>query len=248
MPCHGFNCTSEELIEAHIIPACFGRFIRGSNANVKMTPERVGVATPQLGEYDREILCGPCDKVLGLDDEYALGICERFEADHQKLDQGVFELPGVDCERFCKFVLSVLWRASISRRRSFASIDLGPYEDRARDVLFGATPLSSLRAFEVIVQRYRIEHMDTTKWYFQPVRQPFGELNAYGFGLAGFRIVAKLDNRPFPEGYRPLVLNRSGIFRGLYVKLEDCSEFGSMAMMVRKNAGRKDPFRRSRSS
>ena len=104
MPCHGLNCTSEQLIEAHIIPACFGRFIRGSDANVMMTPERVGVATPQLGEYDRDILCGPCDRILGLDDEYALGVCERFETDHRRLDQGIFELPGVDCERFCKFV------------------------------------------------------------------------------------------------------------------------------------------------
>jgi hypothetical protein len=248
MPCHGLNCTSEKLIKAHIIPACFGRFIRGADANVKMTPERVGVATPQLGEFDPAILCGPCDNILGRDDEYALGICERFEADHQKLTGGGFELPGVDCERFCKFVLSVLWRASISRRRAFASIDLGPYEDRARDVLFGAAPLTSLRAFEVMIQRYHSDHMDTTKWYFQPVRQPFGDLNAYGFGLAGFRIVAKLDNRLFPEDFRPHVLNRSGVFRGLYVRLEDCSEFGSMATMVRNNAGRKTPFCRSSST
>ncbi|MGY3692200.1 hypothetical protein ACVIGA_002280 [Bradyrhizobium sp. USDA 3240] len=248
MSCHGLNCTSKELIKAHIIPAGFGRFIRGTDANVKMTPKRVGVATPQLGEFDPDILCETCDRFLGRDDEYALSICERFEADHRKLDQGIFELPGVDCERFCKFVLSVLWRASISRRRSFSAIDLGPYEDRARDVLFGPTPLSSLRAYEVIIQRYRSDHMDTTKWYFQPARQPFGELNAYGFGLAGFRIVAKLDNRPFHEGYRPLVLNRSGVFFGLYVRLEDCSEFESMAMMVRNNAGRKSPFRRSPST
>ena len=248
MSCHGLNCTNRKLIKAHIIPAAFGRLIRGPDANVKMTPERVGEANPQLGEYDPDILCETCDRFLGLDDEYAFDICKRFETDHQKLDQGIFELSGVDCERFCKFVLSVLWRASISRRHNFTSIDLGPYEGRARDVLFGATPLSSLRAFEVIIQRYRSEHMDTTKWYFQPVRQPFGELNAYGFGLAGFRIVAKFDNRRFPEGYHPLVLNRSGVFRGLYVRLEDCSEFESMAMMVRNNAGRKAPFRRSRST
>lgn len=248
MPCHGLNCTSEELVKAHIIPAGFGRFIRGADANVKMTPERVGVATPQLGEYDSDILCGPCDRFLGLNDEYVLGVCQRFESDHRKLVQDIFELPGVDCERFCKFILSALWRASISRRPSFASIDLGPYEDRARNVLFGATPLSSLPAFEVIVQRYRSDHMDTTKWYFQPVRQPIGGLNAYGFGLAGFRIVAKLDNRLFPEDHRPFVLNRSGVFRGLYLRLEDCSEFQSMAMMVRNNGGRKNPFRRPTST
>ena len=248
MNCHGLNCTNHSLIKAHIIPEGFGRFIRGEAANIKMTPERGREAKPQLGEYDPEILCETCDNVLGLDDEYALDVCRRFETEHRNLGQNVFDLPDTDCERFCKFVLSVVWRASISHRPSFTSVDLGPYEERARDVLFGASPLSGLHAFEVLLQRYRSAYMDTTKWYFYPVRQPFGELNAYGFGLAGFRIVAKLDNRPFAETFRPFILNRSGVFRGFFVRLEECSEFESMAKMVRSNTGRRAPFhRKSRS-
>ena len=45
---------------------------------------------------------------------------------------------------------------SISKRESFFGIRLGPYEPQARDVLFGAAPLSSLRAFQVIAQRYPV--------------------------------------------------------------------------------------------
>ncbi|MBV9085521.1 MAG: hypothetical protein JOZ62_22835 [Acidobacteriaceae bacterium] len=47
--------------------------------------------------------------------------------------------------------------------------------------------------------------MDTTKWCFQPVRQPFGKLNAYGFGLARISHRPELDNKLFPVRYRPLV-------------------------------------------
>jgi len=241
--CHGLNCTGEKLIEAHIIPQSFGRFIRGKRANVKLTPGRVGEAIPQLGEYDRDILCEACDNILGLDDEYAIDICRRFEANRRDFGD-VFELPGYDGGRFAKFVLSVLWRASISRRKSFASVDLGPYQDRARDVLFGEKPLSGLGAFEVLVQRYRSIHIDTTKWLFNPERHPFIGLNAYGFGLAGFRILAKLDNRPLPAGYAPFVLNRSGVFRGTYVTLENCSEFNSIVSIVRKNVKRPAAFAR----
>ena len=243
MICHGPNCTSENLIDAHIIPKSFGRFIRGPDANVKLTPEKVSQANPQLGEYDPDILCASCDGILGLDDEYAVDVCRRFAAEHLDVGHGLFEFPGADGMRFSKFILSVLWRASISRRPSFASVDLGPYQDKARDVLFGTKPLSNLRAFEVLVQRYRSDGIDATKLYFHPVREPFGGLNAYGFGLAGFRIVAKLDNRPLPQGYGPVVINRSGVFRGMFVRLEDCSEFASIADIVRKNERRPNRFR-----
>jgi hypothetical protein len=138
MICHGLNCNSKKLIEAHIFPQGFARFIRGSDANVKLTPERVGQANPQLGEYDAHILCAACDSLLGIDDEYGLEVCRRYEAEHLALGAKLFEMKNVDCERFCKFVLSVLWRASISKRKSFAVVNLGPYEDVARDVLFGA--------------------------------------------------------------------------------------------------------------
>jgi hypothetical protein len=243
MICHGLNCRCETLIDAHIIPKAFGRFIRGQEANVKLTPERVSEANPQLGEYDPDILCATCDNVLGLDDEYAIEICKRFQTDHRRMAQDIFEMPHVDCERFCKFILSVLWRASISRRRSFTSVNLGPYENRAREVVFGAKPLSGIRAFEVLIQRYRSASIDTTGLYFHPVRRPFGQLNAYGFGLAGFRIVAKLDNRLFPEEFRPMVINRANVFRGSFKRFEDCSEFQSIAEIVRSNAGRKNAFR-----
>jgi len=234
------------LIEAHIIPKGFGRLIRGEASNMKLTPDKVREANPQLGEYDPDILCETCDNILGLDDEYALDVWKRFEASHRNLGEDVFELAEVDCERFCKFILSILWRASISRRPSFTSVNLGPYEDLSRDILFGAKRLSDMPAFEVLVQRYLSTSMDPTKWYFHPVRQPFGDLDAYGFGLAGFRIVAKLDNRPFPEGFRPFVLNRSNVFRGFFVPLEQCSEFQSIAGIVRNNARRQAAFSQER--
>jgi hypothetical protein len=242
MICHGPNCRSEQLIEAHIIPQGFARFIRGPDANVKLTPERVSEAKPQLGEYDPDILCADCDRKLGLDDEYGLEVCRRYDAEHILVGDKVFEMKNVDCERFSKFVLSVLWRASISKRKSFAAVDLGPYEDVARDVLFGARKLENMRAFEVILQRYQSVHLDPSKIYFHPSRCPFGDLNAYGFGLAGFRIMAKLDNRSFRQDWWPMVINRSNVFRGTFAVFEECSEFQSIVSIVHANERRENRF------
>jgi hypothetical protein len=135
MICRGLNCNSGNLIEAHIIPQAFGRLIRGPDANVKVTSAKVRQANPQLGEYDANILCEKCDNWLGKNDEYAVDVCRSFNAGQFLRDGDVFGMESVDCERFSKFVLSVLWRASISLRPSFAPVKLGPYEDVVRDIL-----------------------------------------------------------------------------------------------------------------
>jgi len=47
------------------------------------------------------------------------------------------------------------------------------------------------------------------------VRNKFGGLDGFSFGLNGFRIAAKIDNRSFPSFYGPYIINRRRMFRGL---------------------------------
>lgn len=102
-----------------------------------------------------------------------------------------FYKSGVDCDLLCSFVLSVLWRASISSRPE-CTVSLGLYEDEARDVLFGLKPLSGFDAFQVLVQRYRSTGIDVDRFYTLPVLAPFETLNAYGLSLLGYRITCKI--------------------------------------------------------
>jgi hypothetical protein len=64
--CHGLNCSSTDLIEAHIIPKGFARLIRGPGPNVALSIQQVREAKPQLGEFDKNILCASCDHKLGI--------------------------------------------------------------------------------------------------------------------------------------------------------------------------------------
>ena len=166
------------MIEAHIIPKGFGRLIRKSEGpNIKLQPDRVSEANPQLGEYDPAILCADCDNILGRNDEYAIEVCKEFTGKNGNEDQ-LFEINDVDCKRFSTFVLSVLWRASVSKRPTFSDIELGPYEDLVRDVIFGARPLSDIAAFELIVSRFKSRHLDPSGINYYPVRWRFLNLNS----------------------------------------------------------------------
>jgi hypothetical protein len=235
MKCRGFNCENRKLIEAHIIPKGFGRLIRGEGPNVKIQASGVAQANPQLGDYDPSILCADCDNALGLDDEYALKVCREFDTkigDQREL----FEINDVDCQRFARFILAVLWRASISKRKTFSSVSLGPYENAARDIVFGRRPLSDLRAFEVFVSRFKSDHFDPSGAYYYPTRFKFDGLNTYTMCLAGFRVLAKLDNRSFGPEFAPFIVNRTNVFRGVFLTFERCPEFKELANIVRAHA------------
>jgi hypothetical protein len=61
-------------------------------------------------------------------------------------------------------------------------------------------------------------------------------------GVAGFRILAKLDNQRLKSEWEPLIINRTMIFRGAFLEFEDCKEFEGLAEIVRNNDRRARPF------
>lgn len=142
-----------------------------------------------------------------------------------------FSDPKVDCNAFCKGILAILWRASITSHPDYAGVSLGPYEPIVRDILFGVRPLSDMQELEITVQYYRSNHFgdNVNLFYTLPTRTKFQGRNGFGFGLNGFRVAAKIDKRPFPSFYGPYIINRTGVFRGLIVELEGTPEFSRMA-------------------
>jgi hypothetical protein len=193
--CHGLNCSCTTLVDAHILPRAFARdILEDRTHNMQVSPEN---ARPtQHGVFDKSILCGACDSQLGKFDDYAVGVIRSFEPKHIQKN-GSFLIPDVDGDKFALFALAVLWRASISKRPEVTSIRLGPYENIARDVLFGAKALSEMRQYELVIDRY-IEPM-TSRICGLPSHVNNLGVHGWGFLVRGFRFVAKIDNRSWPS-------------------------------------------------
>jgi hypothetical protein len=225
MACRGSNCSNTKLISAHIMPRGFARLIRAdpSKELLKVTSGSVSKAFPQLGETDSEILCADCDGVLGKNDDYAVDVCRKFKADDRA---EIFEDKSVDAERFSKFILSLLWRASISKRGRYCQVvTFGPYEKIAREITFGARPISEMLAFKLIVSRLRSRDHDVDRIITDPVRFKLEGLNAYTFFLNGFRVHAVLDGQELQPYFDALIINRTNVFRGTYLEFEALPEF-----------------------
>jgi hypothetical protein len=224
-------CTETRLIEAHVIPQGFARAIRAtSKHNLAITTEGVKKAKIPLGIFDRTILCSSCDQVLGIYDDYALQVCRNYSDSTTIQMATAFEMPNIDGDQFAKFILAVLWRASTSGQRDYEEIRLGQrYENEARDVLFGQKSLAEMRAFQVLVRRFRsVEGFNTTLFYSLPKLTKFGVHRAYGFSLGGFQIIAKMDSRPWPATFRPWIVNGNSVLRGLLVEFKETGDFEMM--------------------
>jgi hypothetical protein len=225
MTCRGHNCSNTKLIGAHIIPRGFANLIRADRNSelLKVADDGVSKAFPQLGETDGNILCADCDGALGKNDGYAVDVCRKFRADDRS---NLFEDKSVEAERFSKFILSLLWRASISKRGRYCQVvTFGPYETVAREIIFGARPISEMRAFKLIVSKLRSRRHDVDRIIIDPVRFKFEKLNAYSFLLAGFRVLAVLDGRELGPEFDALIMNRTNVFRGTYLEFETLPEF-----------------------
>ena len=241
--CRGYQCLSTELIDAHIIPRGFARdTMDGHPHNMKISFDKVG--TTQHGVYDSRILCKDCDNKIGKYDDYALGVCRSFPTKHIKCCDAnfemdnTFEMGNVDGDMFAMFVLSVLWRASITSRSEFQKITLGNYESSACEVIFGATPLSSMADYQLLVGRYTSAIIQPERNYTAPSRFKIDDLDGWGFALGGFRIMAKIDPRPLSGALQPAIVNGNTRLFGAFVNYERTTEGQAMLNKARAHRAR----------
>jgi hypothetical protein len=231
--CRGYHCASTDLIEAHIVPRGFARDVMGSYTSNRLISID-NVRTTHHGVFDRGILCAACDGMLGDLDNYALTVCRRFRRDRIIRDDGLFELTNVDGDRFATFVLSILWRASVSSRIEVSKVSLGSYEGNAGEIIFGAKPLASLPDYQLLVGRYlRTGKFNPAGNFTYPARMT-RELTGWYFALNGFRILAKLDAAPLPAEIGPAIVNANDRLIGSFMKYESTTEGQSVHAMTRE--------------
>jgi hypothetical protein len=75
-----------------------------------------------------------------------------------RLDKPAIRVPGVDYENIKRFLLSVLWRAHVSKRSEYAGVDLGPHAHRIDQLLRSA---DAIPADRYPIFGYALKSIDT---------------------------------------------------------------------------------------
>lgn len=237
--CHGFGCGSTSLIKAHLVAQSFGRLIKSPNGPNTRISERKYTTKAQHGLFDPRILCGDCDGFLNTKyDDPALSFIRNFKYRPGELDlnRSHFEKPNVDCDMLCGFILSVLWRCSISQMFEVSNISLGQYGNPVREMLWGHRSLASFNHYKVMVQRYH-DRPSVEKMYSLPMPIEFEDVSfrakGYLFVLTGFRFMVILDPQPLPDKYASYVLNGNDTLRGSLVDFPITYEANMARELVR---------------
>ncbi|MHC5721755.1 MAG: hypothetical protein ACYTX0_59500, partial [Nostoc sp.] len=95
----------------------------------------------------KNILCDECEKIFGVWDEYAQQLLtdeslhgEPILYDTQCIGWRVTEY---DYIRLKLFFISLLWRASVSKQDFYQKVNLGSFEEKAKELIVQKNPGSS---------------------------------------------------------------------------------------------------------
>lgn len=204
----------KQFAKSHIIPDFYFKRIREGDDKF-YTFDAIGAYHGDgnmryafSGEYDCNILCENCDNNIGkLLEDYAckllfggltLEVGERAE-DFVTPDGISFtRFSNIDYSKYKLFLLSILWRASISTRPFFENVNLGPHEETIRKMLLSHEPgLAS--DYPTLVLNYLRASDELTKIVGQPLKKRIENRIAYMFIIFGSVItylISKSDNPP----------------------------------------------------
>lgn len=229
-------------MKAHVIPEAFFRELReGSQAPllVSGSPSEYPSNSP-IGIYDREILCGECEPKFGILDDYGIQILLRQLDQHFLPLVGrdgpvAFQAEGVNQEKLLKFLVSVLWRASVSRHRFYGRVDLGPYEPHAKQVLLD--PHSPVPPqFGAVLSRWTAGDVTLAKGgLMDPFRERWDGINAYRFYFGEVVAYIRVDTQSFRRPLSELALLRQHTTTMIARSFNRSSDFAAMAHTAQKS-------------
>jgi len=190
----------KQLIAAHIIPESLYAPLRKDSKIPRMysTEEGSFPKRSPTGIYDSGILYADCDNRIGDWDNYAQAVLltplDRYGEPADLSRQEVFVISDLDYDQFKLFFVSLLWRADQSSHPFFQGVDLGPWRERAREMILNADP-GEPDEFGVFLVRY--EHPLAVGTIYHPERTRPEGINCYRFSLGSYVAMLKVDKRPF---------------------------------------------------
>lgn len=202
-------CRQEKkLIKAHIIPEGFFRRLREEQNPPMMltnTPGKYPKKMP-IGVYDKNILCDECEKIFGAWDEYAQQLLTDEPLHGETILYGTqcigWRVTEYDYTKLKLFFISLLWRASVSKQDFYRKVNLGSFEEKAKELIAQKNPGTS-EEFGVTLAKF--DH-PLSSAMLDPHLEKISGVNYHRFYLASYVAYIKVDKRKAPESLSDLLL------------------------------------------
>jgi hypothetical protein len=238
---------NRKLIDAHIIPRSFYEPLKENGQIPRIITDKAGVypKRSQTGAYDKEIVCGSCEQIFSPWDGY--GYTFLF----QDLDDAnyiwdrqralAYNFGKCDVEKLKLFFLSVLWRASVSKQDIFRDVQLGPFEEKLRGLLWRGDSVDNSE-FAIALSKFDAPANKTG--ILAPDRTRYHGVNHYRFYMAGYMAVIKVSNLRASETFEKLYLFPG---KNVYCIIRDFEKSGEYKALINAVLNAEKPERANKS-
>jgi hypothetical protein len=187
---------------------------------------RSGIGKPKkifTGVFDEQILCSKCDNnTIGKLEQYGLKVIhkgfvtKKFSQEirnhYNPLGYDYSVIQNVDYKKFKLFLLSILWRSSISSRPFFKDVFLGPYEEVLRKMLFEENPGSN-KDFPVLIYMPHDKELNLKSLIGQPRKIKFQGKTGYVFIINGLIFIYLVTEENLDSNILEFTINSNNEFR-----------------------------------
>lgn len=204
MPCK--LCQKDnKLAKSHIIPEAFYSYAFPKNEGIVVSKDEYRKRLP-IGVYDKTILCGNCEKLFQNWDDYGNqffhNMLSRPDSKIEKNDKVLaYVFNSIDYKKLSLFIISVLWRASVSQESFFDEVKLGPFEEKIKSLLLNDST-SEINNFPIIIGLF---NFSDNRALHPPHRIRIDIVNHYKLYFFNAEALIKVDSRPFAK-YKQLIL------------------------------------------
>jgi len=231
--------ADKQLVKAHIIPESFFRDLRADEKTLLLISNRAGVHKKKapIGVYDETILCRECEDRFEHIDDYAAKVLVNNDGIEKIRSNGevtAYRLNEVDTDLIKLFVISLLWRASISRQDFYKKVNLGPLEQKAKDLVWeGST--GNRHDFSFVLAKF-----DDTEKISKVILEPHSERwfgrKYYRFYIASYVLYVKVDSQNTPKIWERFISSDNTLLLFSRGKLEDSKEYPMLVDAVKAGA------------
>lgn len=133
-----------KLVNSHIIPEWVYTDLYDEKHRLPVVSTLKEKTRPFEQKGIREkLLCNDCEQKLSVFERYVRGVIKGGESVviHEYPDK--LEITGINYTFFKLFQLSILWRAGIAKNKMFSRVQLGPHENKLRDMINAEDPGAS---------------------------------------------------------------------------------------------------------
>ncbi len=195
-------CKIEKTLvkKSHIYPDFLYKDLYDKNHKIiKVSTEEIikknpKISRPSSGVYEGGLLCSDCENRLigGKYESYLADILSGKNKDvkctkGKSGDIETLKVKNLDYQRFKNFFLSILFRADICTFEEFTDINLGPYNEKIRKIIYENTSTDDLE-FQLNILKLD-ENSEFDQLIVQPFRSKLETETCYSFLLKGFLII-----------------------------------------------------------